>query len=79
MEKKWTVSSSEVLTELQVVTGPEQKAEISVKIHTNLTATNYSIGYNAPTCFDCKPQPSSGSCKCLTQAQCVIQVAKHEW
>ena len=40
------------------------KREISVRIHTNLIPTNYSIGYNVPTCFDCKQQPSSGSYKC---------------
>jgi len=33
-------------------------------MHANLFPTNCATGFNAPTCFGCKLQPSSGSYKC---------------
>lgn len=35
--------------------------------------------FNAPTCFGCKLQPSSGSYKCRSPVQRDTYVVKNEW
>ena len=49
------------------------------KQYTSLFPTNQTIGFTAPTCFGCKPQPSSGRYKCWRHLQCDIPVVEYKW
>jgi hypothetical protein len=48
------------------------------RAHTSLFPTNCTVGFNAPTSFDCKMQQFSVSYKCWRYVQHATQVVKYK-